>query len=218
MNPTTRFLGVALAISLSAVIFLGSVIFLGFDESHINKKLNELEIGKNVPNYKFLNRNVLEFLNGKNGVLSPEFNDREKSHLEDVRRLFSMSKVLLLISIGIFCAVSVVFLKKLRNKNNRKIFFGKTLLHAGIATLAFSFAIYILMNFNFGSSFDVFHRIFFKEGTYLFNPETEMLTRLYPEEIFQNLAARISASILILSSAATIIGYYTLKSKAAKSS
>ena len=206
MNGKMRFLGITLALCISMISVLSSVYFLGLGTNYINAKLQNLGINKIVPNYTELDGNVISYLKGKSPDLSQEFNAREVSHLQDVKNLINILKALVaLFSLG-FLAGSYYVLEKTRGKKSLK-FFAKVLLHAGFYTLVFSLLAFFLMNSSFDSSFESFHRIFFKEGSYLFDPQTEMLTRTYPQELFQSLAIRISTGIIAISTLWVMIGY-----------
>jgi integral membrane protein (TIGR01906 family) len=47
----------------------------------------------------------------------------------------------------------------------------------------------------FDAAFEVFHRLFFAEGSYLFDPRTERLVQLFPEQFWSETA--IAAGVLI---------------------
>ena len=197
MNGKMRFIGIILALLLSITSVFSSIYFLGLDENYINAKLKHLGVNKIVPNFRELNNNVVLYLKGKSQVLTKEFTEREVKHLSDVKHLFLVLKILVTLFFMMFLAISYFVLEKIKGKESLK-FFAKVLLHGGICTLVFSLLAFFLMSFSFENSFDSFHRIFFEQGTYLFDPSTEMLTRLYPQELFQSLAMRISIGITSL--------------------
>ena len=179
------------------IIFTSCSYFFGLDEKYIGGK---------TPNYKNLNKNVIDFLQGKNDTLSNEFNAREKTHLADVKKIFTMFKIVFFMS----TAILIISLVLLKNKIHGYFFksLSKILVFGGAAALIISFIILIFLSFNFESTFETFHTIFFRHGTYLFDPTTEMLTRMYSQQLFNDLGFRISISIVGSSLILMISGFF----------
>jgi integral membrane protein (TIGR01906 family) len=50
----------------------------------------------------------------------------------------------------------------------------------------------------FDAAFEVFHRLFFAGGTYLFDPRTDRLVQLFPETFWSETATAVGAVILVL--------------------
>ena len=59
---------------------------------------------------------------------------------------------------------------------------------------------------NFPPAFDFFHRLFFQQGTYTFDPANEVIVRLYPENLFVDLGIVISRNIMLASAAIILAG------------
>ena len=52
--------------------------------------------------------------------------------------------------------------------------------------------------FAFDAAFEVFHRLFFAQGNYLFDPMSSRLLQLFPEALFLDSAIAVGAVILVL--------------------
>ena len=50
----------------------------------------------------------------------------------------------------------------------------------------------------FDAAFEVFHRLFFAQGTYRFDPATSRLVQLFPEAFWSETAVAVGAMILLL--------------------
>jgi integral membrane protein (TIGR01906 family) len=141
-----------------------------FDENNIYDRFDEdidKEFGK-----------VLDYLLLGGEIDGDFFNSKEKEHLMDVRGLYIISWVLIIVSL----IVLIVGYFRLRKKE-----FLDSLGKGGIATLVF---ILLLSLSNFNNSFIKFHQIFFSNNLWLLNPETDNLIVLLPTEIFEGIVKR----------------------------
>ena len=77
---------------------------------------------------------------------------------------------------------------------------------SGLLTLLDAFIFFTLINSNFASTFDVFHIIFFEQGTFLFDPSFENIVVLYPEALFFDIAYNIVINTLIFSLLVFLVG------------
>ena len=194
---------VAIVPFLLVLIVLKVTIFnVGF----YSEEFSKYNVEKNVKDPVSLNQNVLEFIQGKPILLSNEFNEREKLHLEDVRSLISPLTTLMYSLAVVFIAVLAVSISKIKKGNEIAGFVGKISLHGGILAIAISLLLFFSAALDFGSFFDSFHRMFFEEGTYLFDPSSEVIVRLYPENLFVDLGIVISRNIMLASAAIILAG------------
>ncbi len=120
-------------------------------------------------------KNIINFLLNKS-ELSNFFNQKEKSHMVDVRNL--IYKTLNIFYIITLLIISIVLSLEFFPYNTiRKSLFLTIIL---IVLLGLIF----ISNFNaFNAIFSGFHKIFFKEGSYLFSSE-ESLIKLFPNSFF----------------------------------
>ena len=155
-----------------------------------DSSFEKLGIDKKYPSVDLIeyNRNMLDYLKGKQPIPAEiALNQRELSHMHDVKEVFSLFLILfysLLLAVGILLIINY----KINKTHLRKIFH-----YAGIISLIFSFILLIFFSFSFNSSFTAFHKLFFKENTWLFYPE-DNIVNIYPTE----LSLYISVNIFLL--------------------
>ena len=200
---TSKFLMILISPFLAFLIVLN---FAAFDMNFYQKKFSEYQVHKEVGNADSLHKDVTDFLNGKNGELPLGFNEREKKHLWDVRKVVGISTILLYILITLFVLllISSAFILKVNSQIIN--FVSKVLIFGGFLTVVLSLILVLYISYNFSAAFESFHRLFFKQGTYTFDPAKEMLTRLYPEQLFMDLGIRISKWVVIGSVGIILLG------------
>jgi geranylgeranylglycerol-phosphate geranylgeranyltransferase len=76
----------------------------------------------------------------------------------------------------------------------------------------FSLVLLVIMN-SFKGAFDIFHMVFFKSGTWIFDPNTEIIVRLFPEKFFFDLAMTTATFILLELAVFLLVGIVLLKDK-----
>ena len=103
------------------------------------------------------------------------FNPREVSHMVDVRRVLA----------GAFTAQIIMGLLILASLFVVRRSAGRTLMWAGIFTIAVVILLGIFAATSFDLFFTLFHRLFFEGSSWLFN-DTDTLIQLYPEELWYN--------------------------------
>lgn len=122
---------------------------------------------------------------------TPVLNARERGHMADVRGVF--------VGLGMLAVASGVLLlvagRLSRGRMARPV-------RAGVAGLAIVVvAIGLIGAFAFGLAFEVFHRLFFAGGTYTFDPRTDRLVQLFPEQFWFETSMAVGALILLLCAA-----------------
>ncbi len=142
--------------------------------------------------------NVVNYLNNQGKLSSEFFNSREISHMKDVKQIFDIIKIILVLSIILLPLTIGRFEKNEKNEKiitrNKELI--KTLKYGSI--ISFSFILILALSFiKFDLFFNIFHQIFFKEGTWLFY-STDMLIRLFPFNFFLQSCIRIIITIFIL--------------------
>ena len=116
------------------------------------------------------------------------FNDRELSHLEDCARLFALLRKVRKRLIP-WAILLVLLGARLLNRR------GDIRLCALISPLLpllplGAFALWAALDFD--GAFVFFHRLLFDNDLWLLDPETDLLIRLCPEQMFQAMGARIA--------------------------
>ena len=118
----------------------------------------------------------------------PFFNQRERTHLEDIRTLFGLFDRAWLLLIP---AAALAF-PLARRPDIRGFFSGLGLTALLLAALAAFIAL------DFGNAFVLMHHLLFTNDLWLLNPETDLLICLMPETMFAFLAGRLALTVLPL--------------------
>ncbi len=116
------------------------------------------------------------------------FNEREISHMEDVRDMFVgglEQRLTCVVVIVVFMAILIL------GKFKWKRILPKAFVITMVAFLIIGGIIGILFATNFNYWFTVFHTIFFEGDTWLFNPDTSLMINMLPEGFFYDMTARI---------------------------
>jgi integral membrane protein (TIGR01906 family) len=117
-------------------------------------------------------------------------NARERQHMRDVRAVFAGLAVLALASIVVLVAAH-----RLQRGSPR---FWQAV-RRGAAGLAVGvLAVGVVGTFAFDVTFDVFHRLFFAGGSYTFDPRTDRLVQIFPEQFWFETGLAVGAVILLL--------------------
>ncbi len=131
----------------------------------------------------------------KTGIF--KFSESGKSHFEDCKWLFDLNAYALLISLVAITALTVL--------NKAKIFelwrpFGMNVTFCSGAYLLGGFAVIGgLVAIDFDKAFTIFHKIFFPgKDNWMFDPWTDEVILILPQDFFMNCAILIFASIVLL--------------------
>ena len=195
-----------------------------FDDGVYKKEFEKYGIYSRleVQDIEKINNDVLDYLKYKNVELNNEFfNQREKTHLKDVKELVQFILFLFYFSIALFFVLlSLIII--LNKKNLKKIMkdIGIVFLFSGILTFLDAFVFWLMVKINFAFAFGLMHKIFFKEGTYVFDPSFENIVVLYPQGLFYDITVKVVLDTLIFSLVLFLLGLsillYNKKSKTKK--
>jgi integral membrane protein (TIGR01906 family) len=123
---------------------------------------------------------------------SAVFNDRERSHLEDVRSVFFAFSVLVLL--GVVALVLARIAARGAPWYRRAVGFGAVgLIVAVVIGAVVSFVA-------FDQAFEVFHELFFAGGTYTFDPATDRLVQLFPIQFWEETTLALGVVLVVISS------------------
>ena len=115
---------------LPFLLFLLALNYFAFNESFYQKEFSKLGIEKEVPNAGLLHKQVTDFLKG-NGALPNDFNEREKSHFYDVKKLAKNASLLMYFLIILFGLLSFVSFRIIGNNRHLMNFIGRVFLYGG---------------------------------------------------------------------------------------
>jgi len=204
-----RFLGLAsifLIITIPFLIILSVLRISSLNDDFYSQKFLQYNVEDDVQGAVPLHEKIIDYVKGRSESAPNELNEREKQHLGDVRKMQGIATLLLYVFIVLFAMLLIASSVILRINNHIINFIGKAMVFGGILTIILAVLLLFFITSDFSSAFDSFHQLLFKEGTYTFDPATNVLVRLYPEEIFQDLGSRISKGVLFSSIAVIAIG------------
>ena len=116
------------------------------------------------------------------------FSDRELRHMADVKQL--TTTIFALAVIVLFISVMIAFANRRNTRLQNDIRSG--LRRGCLLVLLFLLCLAVLSATSWDRAFDIFHELFFAEGTWRF-PFSDSLIRLYPEQLFAEAAFALAA-------------------------
>ena len=152
------------------------------------------------PGHKYPD-NFLASLKMKDG--SPLYNEREISHMYDVRVVFRNARAVMSFMI-VFIIITILLVSK---KQDALQGFLKSLVWGSSLTIALIILVGIGILTGFDAFFEAFHKLFFADDSWLFW-ENDSLIRLFPEPLWVHgftLAAILTALFALLILAVSII-------------
>jgi len=186
------------------------IILLGFRIIVYNQSFYEKEFQKNNVYETFPEQtvdievgNLFNYLINDKKLDTTFFNEKEKSHLKDVKDMIDSAINLLLILILLFFILLIYFY----NTKQLIIFFNSLML-GSFLSIFLILIIFLLSLSNFDDLFLNFHLISFNNDLWLLNPETDNLIKLFPQQFFYDALSRIVIYSLIISVLVLIFSFY----------
>ena len=193
---------IVLIIGLSVVVFLNPM-WVGFEQDRSGA---EQATGySSVQTHDVTNGVLSDLVLGPPAFAqmvdgSPVFSDRERSHLADVRSVFSAFGILVLLAA--FVLVGARLVARGAPWYRRAIGLGAVVLFGAVIVGG------IVSLVAFDQAFEVFHELFFAGGTYLFDPATDRLVQLFPIQFWEETTFALGLLLLIVS---TIVAWLGLR-------
>ena len=121
---------------------------------------------------------------------TPVLDERERTHMADVRTvLLDLGLVALLAAVAL---VTIGLASRGARWFWRAVRAGGVILAGGVVVVGLAFAVL------FDQAFELFHEIFFPPGTYLFDPRTEKLVQLFPDQFWSETSVVLAGAVLVL--------------------
>lgn len=169
-----------------------------YEKYQVDRHLNmEMDDVMDVTEY------MMDYLIGKESALSIEvdvdgkyqdfFNEQDRLHMADVKKLFLRG-----VKLGRFLTIIVIlcwiYLFKKKGFTLREKFrsYGCALGVFLVIVLFLAIAFYV----DFTKCFTIFHHIFFSNDLWLFDPATDYMIRMLPEGFFADMCIRIVCTFL----------------------
>jgi integral membrane protein (TIGR01906 family) len=121
----------------------------------------------------------------------PVLDSRSRAHMADVRSVLASLGAVALVAALALAAIGVA-------SRGRRWFWqaaeaGASVLAGGVVVVGLAFTVF------FDQAFEIFHRIFFPPGTYTFDPQTEKLVQLFPDQFWAETSVALAVAVLVLS-------------------
>ena len=211
MKLLEHFLGVLCAFCLMIIFLITSVEAVaywtpGYYEHEYSKynvteavrmEMDDLlEVTDEMMAYLRGNREDLHVDTIVNGEPREFFNAREIAHMEDVQGLFLGGLWLRRIGLMFTLAFAALLYFWKRGRKDRSAYLARAVpgsLCAGTGVFfAACLALAAVISTDFSRYFVVFHHIFFDNGLWILDPDTDMLINIVPEAFFMDTALRIA--------------------------
>jgi len=154
---------------------------------------DRLNWGIKSMNYLFDRTNSKNFSDLKFEDGSNIYNDREISHMVDVKVLLQKMLNIFYVILGTYFLFLIVSIKR-----KQKQYFYKGLFQGGILTIGLITLIIAGIVISFDQLFTLFHKLFFTGDTWLFN-YSDTLIRLFPMRLWQDAFIMMGIISLIIS-------------------
>lgn len=142
---------------------------------------------------------VLDYLifNTPFGTGELKYSSEGASHFADCKVLFDLNFWCLIISLTI--TLTIYFLNKFKLIEVKRYFKFHPIFYSSIIAILIPLVVGILASIDFDRAFEVFHAIFFPgKDNWLFDPRTDQIILVMPQDFFMNCAILIGSSLLLL--------------------
>jgi len=172
------------------------VYSMEFNQMDISSKTNIekqelLSISQQIRSYFNNNQDYLNIETFINGIKQPLFNDREISHMFDVKQLVKTTYSTQFITgffLALMFAIDFIFRKRTLKRN---IFWGSIITIGGIIF----FGIGILFSFN--QIFILFHQLSFTNDLWILDPSKDYLIKIFNPKFFYDSTIYIALATIV---------------------
>lgn len=120
------------------------------------------------------------------------------NHFADCKVLFDLNFIVLICSLVIVVTLVILNQKRIINLVDYLKF--KPYFYTSIISILIPVVIVILASFDFDRAFEVFHALFFPGKTnWLFDPSTDEIIKVMPQNFFMNCGILIACSVIFIS-------------------
>jgi integral membrane protein (TIGR01906 family) len=120
----------------------------------------------------------------------PVLSERERAHMADVRGVF--------VGLAVLAVASVVVLIAAYAGTRRSPSFWRSVRRGAALFAVGVLVVGIVGMFAFDAVFEAFHRLFFAGGSYTFDPRTDRLVQLFPDQFWFETSLAVGGLIVLL--------------------
>ena len=202
-NKINYLAGFLVSVLVFPVLLVTGIQWTAYNEAFYEKQYNRLNtaeaIGISREDLSRVTGVLVDYIRGKRDSLDVEaeirgkrrlvFNDRETTHMVDVRNLFDFADRLQKFSIaGILLLGAVLYFNSGKHPLR---FLASSYLAAGVVLLVLLAVLIPLVRSNFTYYWDQFHYLFFDNDLWILNPETDIMIQMVPEPFFNHAVIRV---------------------------
>ena len=206
---------VTITIAMLLVIF--ALLITGFQlavygDSHYGFYKKEYEkyrvtddLNMKIDNVMVVTEHMMAYLIGKEEKLSivtdvdgehqDFFNEQDRLHMADVRNLFLGGLKLRNYAVILATILMIVLMAK---KADFRRLVPQGYLQALFVYLILAAILGVAMSIDFTSCFTLFHKLFFTNNLWIFDPETDYMIRMLPEGFFSDMVIRVGVIFIVL--------------------
>jgi len=201
---------IILVILVLLVLFIADIVYIigfkanAFDLDFYSKEFEKYDVYDEFPDADNINLEVLDYLRDERDDLDASlFNSNEIEHFRDVKAVIQRIDVYfylaLIVSVLLIFGLFILDRKGFFRNLSKVLFFG------GVVALLFGIVVLVLVVFDFGSLFNLFHRVVFPQGGWLFGASDNII-KLYPSGFFYDMAKRIFLSSMLYANILILVG------------
>ena len=206
---------VTITIAMLLVIF--ALLITGFQlaiygDSHYGFYKKEYEkyrvtddLNMKIDNVMAVTEHMMDYLIGKEEKLSivtdvdgehqDFFNEQDRFHMADVRNLFLGGLKFRNYAVILATILMIVLMAK---KADFRRLVPQGYLQALFVYLILAAILGVAMSIDFTSCFTLFHKLFFTNNLWIFDPETDYMIRMLPEGFFSDMVIRVGVIFIVL--------------------
>lgn len=208
------FIIILLIIDVYLLLYLINFNIIAFDKNFYKKEFLKYDVYSKLAdkNIEEINNDVLLYLkHGNNELIENDFfNIKEKQHLLDVKNLIQGLNLFFYSLIILFVFLSIILIFLVKNRKKMIKYTSIILIGGGLLTIVDVFFFWLIVKYNFAGFFDKFHNLFFKSGTWVFDPAIDKITTLYPSGFFYDITMKIVLDTLFWALILVLVGILLL--------
>ncbi|MBW2985563.1 DUF1461 domain-containing protein [Candidatus Woesearchaeota archaeon] len=186
------------------IILLPIIIIIASTDSVIFNKQAYLKYESDIENKEEIITNLLDYFKNNKELIEQEgFTQEEKLHFLDVKNIIRVLNSILLFTLILTSMLLIKLFTETKKNKLRKLFSSYLIIGSSI-TIPIVLIIFLL-SLNFNNSFNLFHSVLFKAGTWTFSA-TSLSIQLFPIELFQRFTKLILTRITFVSFILLTIG------------
>ena len=156
---------------------------------------NIMDVTDQMMAYLIGKKAELSVITDVDGETQDFFNEQDRLHLADVRNLFLGGLKLRNYAV-ILATILMIVLRAKKADFRRLVPLGY--LQALFVYLILAAILGVAMSIDFTSCFTLFHKLFFTNNLWIFDPETDYMIRMLPEGFFSDMVIRVGVIFIVL--------------------